>query len=193
MLLSLILATKTTTRTVAFQASSSPPSMLLLASEQKQTPSCASSRLFAANNNDADIQFELFKKHHLGSWKGVWTTYDYIGDVALETVASVECDLVSSNNENQEEEDVITVAHNIVVGAKRSDCATCFDSMEQKYIPIAQYTPQNLAARKTRLGACGMVVGPSLLRSGASKYSIRVYSQIEIVELKVLYAKSRIF
>lgn len=116
------------------------------------------------NNKDSSIQWELLKKHHArGSWKGIWTTYDYIGDVVLEAVASVDCTL-SAVDESQ-----IDVVHNIVVGAQRSDCSTCFDAMEIKTIPVCTFTPDNLTARKTRLGACGMVVGPTLLRSGSSK------------------------
>lgn len=114
-------------------------------------------------DDDSAIQWQLFQKYHnKGSWKGVWTTYDYMGDVSLETVASVDY-----NPTDQGEG--VDVSHTIVVGATQSDCATCFDSMETKTIPVARYTPDTLAARKTRLGACGMVVGPSLLRNGASK------------------------
>ena len=42
----------------------------------------------AAVEEETQIQWDLFKKHHaLGSWKGVWTSYDYIGDVIDETIA----------------------------------------------------------------------------------------------------------
>ncbi|KAI2498471.1 protein of unknown function (DUF3598) [Fragilaria crotonensis] len=92
-----------------------------------------------------------------GILKGVWTTYDYIGDVIDETVASV-------NLKYDESNDVIQQTHTIVVGAKRADCATCFDSFETKELPVAQYTPTQL--HKTRLGSVGMVNGPTLLRSG---------------------------
>jgi hypothetical protein len=108
--------------------------------------------------DDVEIQWDLFKKHHAkGSWKGIWTTYDYIGDVQDETVASVDLDLKGDEQ--------IDHSHTIVVGAKRSDCATCFDSMETKTLPVAQYTPDNL--RKSRFAAVSMVNGPTLLRSGA--------------------------
>jgi Domain of unknown function (DUF3598) len=109
--------------------------------------------------DDIEIQWDLFKRHHAkGSWKGVWTSYDYIGDVIDETIASVDLNLKDDGQS-------IEHTHTIVVGAKRSDCATCFDSMETKTLPIAQYTPSNL--RKCRLAAVSMVNGPSLLRSGA--------------------------
>lgn len=108
--------------------------------------------------DDSAIQWELFNKHHAkGSWKGVWTTYDAIGDIIDETVASVDLNAKSDN--------LIEHTHTIVVGAKRSDCETCFDSMETKTLPVAQYTPENL--RKSRFGAVSMINGPSLLRSGA--------------------------
>jgi len=111
--------------------------------------------------DDSDIQWELFKKHHAkGAWKGVWTTFDYIGDVLDETVASVVL-------QSDETTDSITQTHQIVVGAKRADCETCFDSMQVKDFPVATYTAEQLTPRKIRLGACGMVVGPTIMKSGA--------------------------
>lgn len=84
-----------------------------------------------------------------------------MGDVVLESVASV--DLQCTND------DTVAVSHTIFQGATRSDCATCFDgNTEGKTIPVATYTPDNLEARKVKLGASGMVIGPSVLRSGAS-------------------------
>lgn len=110
-------------------------------------------------DDDPAVQWDLFKKHHAkGSWKGIWTSYDYIGDVIDETVASVNLNYDEAN-------DAIQQTHTIAVGAKRSDCETCFDSMETKELPVAQYTPSQLL--KTRLGSVGMVNGPTLLRSGA--------------------------
>lgn len=42
----------------------------------------------AAVDEDISVQWDLFKKHHAkGEWKGIWTSYDYIGDVVDETVA----------------------------------------------------------------------------------------------------------
>jgi hypothetical protein len=112
--------------------------------------------------DDSKVQWELFKRHHAkGSWKGIWTTYDYIGDAQMETVASVNLEEIG--------DDTIQLSHTIAVGATRSDCATCFDSMETKDIPVATYTPNDL--KQARFGACGMVNGPTLLRNGASKYS----------------------
>ncbi|CAJ1940438.1 unnamed protein product [Cylindrotheca closterium] len=110
-----------------------------------------------SETDDAALQWELFNKHHAkGSWKGIWTTYNFIGDVIDETVASV--DLIPGPDQIQH-------THTIVVGAKRSDCATCFDSMEKKTLPVAEYSPVDL--KKSRFAACSMVNGPSLLRSGA--------------------------
>jgi hypothetical protein len=108
--------------------------------------------------DDTAVQWQLFNKHHAkGSWKGVWTTYDFIGDVIDETVASVDLNASGENG--------IDHTHTIVVGAKRSDCKTCFDSMETKTLPVAQYSPGNL--KKSRFAGCSMINGPSLLRSGA--------------------------
>lgn len=120
-------------------------------------------------NDDNAIQWELFRKYHLGKWKGVWTTYNYMGDVDIETIASV--NVVEQTNEeasSKQQEPKIVVTHDIVKGAKTSDCTTCFDDYEIQSIPVATYTPGNLG--KARLGACGMVVGPTVLRSGASKW-----------------------
>ncbi|KAL7561844.1 hypothetical protein ACA910_009682 [Epithemia clementina (nom. ined.)] len=131
-------------------------------------------------DDDREIQWELFRKHHAkGSWKGIWTTYDYMGDVMDETIASV--DLIPNHNGDGIDDDgdnnnVVTHLHQIVVGAKQSDCETCFDSMEIKTLPVATYTKESFAAarerasggrRPMRLGACGMVIGPTVLRSGA--------------------------
>jgi hypothetical protein len=124
--------------------------------------SLSSSSLYSGPLDAADdsaIQWELFRKHHAkGSWKGIWTSFNYIGDVIDETVASVDLQLADDDT-------IIQQTHNIVVGAKRSDCATCFDSFETKEIPVATYAPDNL--QKSRMAACSMVNGPSLLRSGA--------------------------
>jgi hypothetical protein len=155
--------------------------------QRRRSGCCRLEATTAAVKEDSAIQWELLKKHHArGSWKGIWTTYDYIGDVSLETVASVDCLLSSSSSSSDifDETQKIDVTHTIVVGAKRSDCATCFDSMETKTIPVCAYTPDNLQARKTRLGACGMVVGPSLLRSGASKSLVGVKESMQQVVVR---------
>jgi len=112
-----------------------------------------------AIQDDSEIQWDLFKKHHAkGSYKGIWTSFNYIGDIIDETVASVNIDY-------DEDNDSIEHTHTIAVGATRADCDTCFDSSEAKVLPVAQYTSKDL--RKTRLGSIGMINGPSLLRSGA--------------------------
>jgi hypothetical protein len=84
---------------------------------------------------DPSIQWDLFKDHHArGSWKWEWTTYDCIlGDIIDETVARVNLNYDETN-------DIIQPMHTIVVGAKRADCATCFDSFETKELIVAKYT-----------------------------------------------------
>jgi len=120
----------------------------------------ASSSVEETEVDDPSIQWELFNKHHAkGSWKGIWTTYDYIGDVMDETVASVDLN-------RKETEDVVEHTHTIVVGAKKSDCETCFDSMESRTLPVQVYTPDNIL-QKSRLAGVSMVNGPSIMRSGA--------------------------
>ena len=128
--------------------------------QQPRSPSYRTSERYSSFQEEEDsvLQWNLFKKHHAkGSWKGIWSTHDNIGDVVDETVASVDLNLQGDT--------LIDHTHTIVVGAKRSDCETCFDSMETKTLPVAQYTPDNL--RNARFAACGMVNGPTLLRSGA--------------------------
>ncbi|VEU39844.1 unnamed protein product [Pseudo-nitzschia multistriata] len=79
-----------------------------------------------------------------------------------ETVASVDLNPKSS----EDGLDIVEHEHTIVIGAKRSDCATCFDSMETRTLPVQQYTPDNIL-KKSRLAGVSMVNGPSILRSGA--------------------------
>jgi Domain of unknown function (DUF3598) len=113
---------------------------------------------FSEQIDDEAVQWELFNKHHVkGSWKGVWTSHDYIGDVIDEVIASVDL--------NAQDDGSVEHTHTIVVGAKKSDCATCFDSMETKTLPVATYSPGNL--RNSRVAAVSMVNGPTILRSGA--------------------------
>jgi hypothetical protein len=116
-------------------------------------------------DDDAAIQWDLFQRHHaLGSWKGIWTTYDYIGDVIDETVASVNLHPLKQEGDDGTV-NMIEHSHTIVVGARRSDCKTCFDSMEQTTLPVAQYKPDTILQR-SRLAGMSMVNGPSLLKSG---------------------------
>mmetsp|Transcript_13864 Transcript_13864/g.15005 ORF Transcript_13864/g.15005 Transcript_13864/m.15005 type:complete len:208 (+) Transcript_13864:34-657(+) len=141
----------------------------------------SSSSQFEEPTDEPSIQWELLKKHHVkGSWKGVWTTYDYIGDVIDETVASVDLNA----KKNDDGEDIIEHTHTIVIGAKRSDCKTCFDSMEQRILPVSQYTPENIL-QKSRLAGCSMVNGPSLLRSGVM--AIELILRHKDGRLRVIY------
>ena len=111
--------------------------------------------------DEAALQWDLMKRYHSkGSWRGVWSTFDYMGDLVDETVASV--DLSTPSDE------VVQHTHTIVVGAKRSDCATCFDSMDAKTLPVATYTPETFqSGRPIRLASRSWVNGPTVLRSGA--------------------------
>jgi len=64
------------------------------------------------------------------------------------------------------ESNSVTHIHRILSSSTQSDCNTCFSSSEVTTLPtIATYTPETLGKRH-RCAASGMVVGPSLLRSG---------------------------
>ena len=105
------------------------------------------------------LQWDLFTKHHAkGEWKGTWTSYNYMGDVIDETIASV-------NLQADAERETVKHSHNIVVGSAKSDCETCFDSDDVRTIDIATYSQGNLS--KYRCASKAMCCGPSLLRSGA--------------------------
>ncbi|CAM9673084.1 unnamed protein product [Heterosigma akashiwo] len=110
------------------------------------------------SEDSATSQWELFKKYHAkGSWKGIWTTYDAMGDVVGEAVASVNLDLSPDGQSIQQ-------THTMVVGAKVSDCETCFDSFDTKTVPVASYTPGQL--HRSRFSSAAMINGPTVLRSG---------------------------
>ena len=110
---------------------------------------------------DAALQWDLFQKHHaLGSWRGTWTTYNYIGDVLDSTVAAVDLHLDGGDGGTS-----CTQIHKIVTGSVKADCETCFDSDDVQSMPVAQYQLGNLG--RNRLASVGMVCGPTLLRSGA--------------------------
>lgn len=112
---------------------------------------------------DAELQWNLFTRHHAleGEWWGTWSTFDYMGDlVGQPTVAAVSLqpDKESASVEHK---------HRILSSATQSNCNTCFSSSEVTTLPtIATYTPESLG-RRHRCASVGMVVGPSLLKSGA--------------------------
>jgi len=128
-------------------------------SATSSSPSCRFSTLgFSEEIDDQAVQWELFNKHHVqGSWKGVWTSHDYIGDVIDEVVASV--------NLKTKDDGSVERTHTIVIGAKKSDCATCFDSMETRTFPVATYQTETFT-KSSRTAAVAMVNGPTILRSG---------------------------
>lgn len=104
------------------------------------------------------IQWELFTKHQAkGKWRGIWTTYDYMGDIMDETIASVNLVL---NPESQ----TVQHTHEFVKGKVSSDCKTCFDSQDVQTIHVANYSPENIG--KYRCASIGMCAGPSLTKSG---------------------------
>ena len=111
---------------------------------------------------DAELQWDLFTKNQAldGEWWGSWDTYDYMGDRVGSTVAGVSL-------KPDKEAASVEHKHRILSSSTQSDCNTCFSSSEVTTLPtIATYTPETLG-RRHRCAAVGMVVGPSLLKSGA--------------------------
>lgn len=158
-----------------------PISFLTLAKDDDVTDDDVN--VAAPTDDNINLQWQLFGKHHARcsnlderspikttSWVGKWTTYDYVGDVVLETLPASVNYISSSTATSTGSPDKIDVLHTISTGSTSSDCETCFDDPSSlRTIPITTYTPENIAT-KSRLGACGMVVGPSILRSsGTSK------------------------
>jgi hypothetical protein len=70
-----------------------------------------------------------------GSWNSLWSTYNYIGDVEDETIATVDL---------QVGENVVLHNHIIPLSSTTSNCDRCQDSFETRTIPVAQYVPGNL-------------------------------------------------
>jgi Domain of unknown function (DUF3598) len=112
------------------------------------------------DQDEESIQWDLFHRH-VGTWRGIWTTYDAMGDTIDQTVAAVKLTVDTST-----EEEMIHQTHDMYVGGTVSDCDTCFDRLAVKTLPVATYTAKNLS-RRTRLTSCGIVNGPSILRTGS--------------------------
>lgn len=121
-----------------------------------------------------DVQWELFKQHHVGSWKGLWTTYDAMGDKLLESAAVVDNALSGDKN-------AVEVAQSIIQESVSADCPTCFDSSTTKDLPKAIYdatVPDWSSQYRLKFGANGMVVGPKVLKTGASTFFLSIFDLI---------------
>lgn len=70
-----------------------------------------------------------------GSWNALWSTYNFIGDMEDETIATVDL---------QVGDDVVLHNHIIPLSSITSNCDRCQDSYETRTIPVAQYSPGNL-------------------------------------------------
>ncbi len=88
-------------------------------------------------SNSAAVQdnWNQFVSQCSGSWNSLWSTYNWIGDMEDETIATVE--LLKSG-------DTITHNHIIPLSSTTSSCERCQDSFETRTIPVAQYSPGNL-------------------------------------------------
>jgi hypothetical protein len=143
-----------------------------------------------------NIQWQLFLKHHarydkqveksefMTSWVGKWTTYDYVGDIVLETrPASVNysCRIGQSSNNIG----TVDVTHAISYESTTSECDTCFDDPNKvRTIPITTFTQENIS-NNNKLGACAMVTGPSFIRSSGTSKSIMSGPKQHYVALSV--------
>lgn len=108
---------------------------------------------------EEDLQWDFFLKHQArGKWRGTWTSYDYMGDVVDEAIASV-------NLQHDSEKNIVTHTHEIVVESANSECETCFDSSNVRTFQLANYAQGDLA--RYRCASVAMACGPSLLRSQA--------------------------
>ena len=152
----------------------------ILAINSEATDSDDNKNREVISDDAINLQWQLFGKYHAHfansgdglqtkttSWVGKWTTYDYVGDIILETMPASVNYISSTGNTNPSSEspDRVNVTHSISTGSTLSDCETCFDDPNAiRTIPVASYTPENIIS-KTRLGSCGMVVGPSIIRS----------------------------
>mmetsp|Transcript_36934 Transcript_36934/g.90907 ORF Transcript_36934/g.90907 Transcript_36934/m.90907 type:complete len:432 (+) Transcript_36934:72-1367(+) len=107
---------------------------------------------------EAESQFETFKTLSLGSWCGVWHTYDHMGD----QIDDVRVDTLFSESDDGE-----TLAHEqtIWAGQVSSDCERCTDSVDLRRMPLGVYRKGEL--RKHTIVGPGVINGPSVLRSGA--------------------------
>ena len=70
-----------------------------------------------------------------GSWNSLWSTYNYMGDMEDETIATVDLQLFDN---------FVQHTHIIPLSSVTSSCDRCQDSYETKTIPVAQYSPGNL-------------------------------------------------
>jgi len=111
---------------------------------------------------EAAVQWGLFNKYHAEKdreWWGTWSTYSYMGDVEDSSV-------VGASLQPNDELTSVTHKQHILSSSIQSECETCFSSSEVTTLPtIATYTSESFGQRH-RCAAAGMVVGPSLLKSG---------------------------
>jgi len=117
-------------------------------------------------DDDATRQWDLLNEHHLGTWSGTWTTYDYMGDVA----DTIRADVLLGGDGGGGSNGAVSHTHQLHVGAVRSDCDTCHDASATKILPLRPFRRADMG--KTRLASTGMAVGPTVLRSGAMSTEI---------------------
>lgn len=108
--------------------------------------------------NTPAAQWEQFKTNHVGAWRGLWETFDALGDVVdrTETLFDVALDPTG---------DHAVLSQTLPTAVTQSDCETCFDGVQEQRIPMGQASSVSLG-RTTVLGPV-LVNGPVVLRSGA--------------------------
>lgn len=109
------------------------------------------------DNLDAEGQWDLFRTNHVGRWEGVWETFNPIGD----NIGTVEAIFDVS----LEDDVTATMSQAIRENSVSSDCETCHDSTQERWLPLGQVGTG--ALRRMTCAGPAMVNGPTVLRSGA--------------------------
>lgn len=157
-------------------SSSSPSELFISTSENNGVPGQPPK---LSQEEEEEMQWNLFLKNHArGQWRGTWTTYNFMGDVIDNTMASV--NLLHDPITN-----IVSHTHDVVVGSTQSDCETCFDSSDVRTIPVANYSKGRMA--KYRCASIGMSCGPSITKSGSMSTELILSHEDTKSRLRVVY------
>ena len=126
---------------------------------------CSSTSRLRANAaiapSTASSQWDLFCEQHVGQWRGLWETYDVLGDKIDVTEA-----MFTAALQPNDQSGVAALSQTFNIATIKADCETCHDSSEEKTMNLGMLTRDTLAPRRTVLLGPAMVSGPTVLRSG---------------------------